>query len=315
MGGFDQRCESPDGQLTEYEKEGNNMALKAGLILEGGSNRGVFTSGVLDYFMEQNCYIPNVAGVSAGSCNLLGYVSRQPGRTKRCMIDWLRASNYAGVKYIVKQKSIFNMDLIFDIFPNAVIPFDYDTYFHSKQKSFIVTTNCKTGKAEYLDERHNRKRLLDICRASCSIPIASPIVEVDGIPMLDGGMADSVPLRFMVKQGCNRNVLILTRPRGYRKEPSRRTIRAAIFLYGRKYPELVKTIKRRYKMYNRTMELIERLEDEGKIFVIRPQVPVVNSMEHDPDVLQVFYDHAYEHVKEVYPAMMEFLKGCEIYDG
>lgn len=290
------------------------MALKAGLVLEGGSNRGVFTSGVLDYFMEQNCYIPNVAGVSAGSCNLLGYVARQPQRTKRCMIDWLRAGSYAGVKYIVKQKSIFNMDLIFDIFPNAVIPFDYNTYFHSKQKCWLVTTNCKTGRAEYLDERENRKRLLDICRASCSIPIAAPTVEIDGIPMLDGGMADSIPIRFMIRQGCNRNVLVLTRQKGYRKEPSPRTNKAAQFLYGRKYPELVKAIRNRYKVYNRTLELIERLEDEGRIFVIRPQVPVVRRIEKNPDVLQAFYEHGYDYAKEVYPAMMEFLKGCEIYD-
>ncbi|MCI8372287.1 MAG: patatin family protein [Lachnospiraceae bacterium] len=291
------------------------MALKAGLILEGGSNRGVFTSGVLDYFMEQNCYIPNVAGVSAGSCNLLGYVSQQQGRTKRCMIDFLRAGQYAGVRYIVKQKSIFDMDLIFDIFPNAVIPFDYKTYFQSRQKSWLVTTNCQTGKAEYLDERADKKRLMSICRASCSIPIVSPTVEVDGIPMLDGGMADSIPLRFMVKQGCNRNVLILTRQKGYRKSPSRRNNRVSTFLYGRKYPNLVRTIKRRYLMYNRTMELIERLEEEGKIFVIRPQVPVISSMEHDPEILQKFYDHGYSYAAELYPAMMEFLKGCEIYDG
>lgn len=290
------------------------MALKAGLILEGGSNRGVFTSGVLDYFMEQNCYIPNVVGVSAGSCNMLGYVAKQPGRTRRCMIDWLKAGSYAGIKYIVKQKSIFNMELIFDIFPNAVIPFDYETYFHSKQNCWIVAENCKTGRPEYLNERSNRKRLMNICRASCSIPIVSPIVEVDGIPMLDGGTVDSIPLRFMIRQGCNRNILVLTRQRGYRKTISKRNNRAAEFLYGRKYPELVKSIKRRYKMYNRTMELIEYLEDEGKVFVIRPQVPVVKNIEQNPEILQRFYDHGYEYAKEVYPDMMKFLKGCEIYD-
>lgn len=290
------------------------MALKAGLILEGGSKRGTFTSGVLDYFMEQNCYIPNVVGVSAGSCNLVGYVARQPGRTKRCMIDYLRAGNYVGIKYIVKQKSIFDMDLIFDIFPNGVFPMDFKTYFQSKQNCWIVTTNCETGRAEYLDERTDRRRLLDLCRASCSIPIMSPVVEVDGIPMLDGGMADSVPLRFMIRQGCNRNVLILTRPRYYRKEPSGKVKRASEFLYGRKYPNLVKCINRRYRMYNRTMELIEQLEDEGKIFVIRPQVPVVKNIENDPDKLQAFYEHGVEYAKEIYPAMMEFLKGCEIYD-
>lgn len=290
------------------------MALKAGLILEGGSTRGVFTSGVLDYLMEQNCYIPNVVGVSAGSCNLLGYVAKQPGRTKRCMVDYLRVGQYAGVKYIVKKKSIFDMDLLFDIFPNAVIPFDYDTYFHSKQNCYITTTNCKTGKAEYLDERTSKKCLMNICRAGCSLPIVSPVVDVDGVPMLDGGLADSIPLNFMIRQGCNRNVLVLTRQKGYRKEISHKMNRAAQFIYGRKYPKLVRTIQNRYRMYNRTMDRIEKLEEEGKIFVIRPQVPVVGRLEKNPDVLQAFYDHGYEYAREVYPAMMKFLEGCEIYD-
>ncbi len=292
------------------------MALKAGLILEGGSNRGVFTSGVLDYFMEQGCYIPNVVGVSAGSCNLLGYVSRQPGRTKRCMVDFLRAGGKnAGLKSMVKQKSIFDMNLIFDIFPNGLIPFDYDTYFQSKQKTWITTTNCETGRAEYLDERESRKRLMTICRAGCSLPLVSPIVEVDKVPMLDGGLADSIPLKFMIKQGCNRNVLILTRPKGYRKEPSKRSNRASEILYGKKYPRLVKTIKRRYLMYNKTMDWIEHLEEQGKIFVIRPQMPVVKHIEKNPDILQEFYDHGYNYAKEIYPEMMKFLKGCELYDG
>lgn len=290
------------------------MALKAGLILEGGSNRGVFTSGVLDYFMEQNCYFPNVVGVSAGSCNALGYLSRQPKRTKRCMIDYLRVGKYAGIKYIVKQKSIFDMDLLFDIFPNGVIPFDYETYFKSKQKCWMVTTNCRTGLAEYLDERSSKRRLMDICRASSSLPIIAPVVELDGVPMFDGGVADSVPLRFMMKQGCNRNVLILTRQKGYRKMPSKKSNRASEFLYGRKYPNLVKAIKRRYIAYNQTMELIEKLEAEGKVFVIRPQIPVVKHIEKNPDVLQEFYNHGYEYAKEIYPAMMEFLKGCEMYE-
>lgn len=291
------------------------MALKAGLILEGGSNRGVFTSGVLDYFMEQNCYIPNVAGVSAGSCNLLGYVARQPERTRRCMVDFLRAGGKnSGIKSMVKQKSIFDMNLIFDIFPNGLIPFDYETYFQSGQKAWITVTDCITGKAEYLDERHSRERLMKLCQASCSLPIVSPVVNVDGVPFLDGGLSDSIPLKFMIKQGCNRNVLILTRPKGYRKTSSKKMNRASEFLYGRKYPNLVRTIKRRYLMYNRTVEWIERLEEEGKIFVIRPQVPVVKHIEKNPDVLQAFYEHGYNYAKEVYPEMMKFLEGCEMCD-
>lgn len=285
------------------------MEAIAGLILEGGSKRGVFTSGILDYFMEKGLYFPYVIGVSAGSCNALGYVSRQPERTKRCMIDFLRAGNYIGVKNIAKQKSIMDMDLIFDIFPNSVIPFDYGTYFESEQICKIVTTNCLTGKSEYLSESENKNRLMAITRASCSIPIISPPVLVDGIPMLDGGMADSVPIRQAIKDGCKRNVLILTRNKGYRKVPSRRVNKASEILYGKRYPNLVHTIKTRYKRYNKTMEYIEKLEEAGKIFVIRPQVAPVKNMERHPDVLQSFYEHGYEYAAQVYDDILQFIKG------
>lgn len=287
------------------------MAKKAGLILEGGSKRGVFTAGALDYFMERNLYIPYVIGVSAGSCNAVDYVSRQPKRTKLTMVDYQRVGNYTGIKYLVKKKSIFDMDLLFDIFPNAVFPFDYQTYFHSHQICKVVATNCLTGKAEYLEESESNSRLMNIIRASCSLPIVSPLTMVDGIPMADGGVADSIPIRKAISDGRNRNVLILTRNEGYRKRPSERQVRAALFLYGKKYPNLVKAIKNRYKIYNRTMEYIEYLEAKKKIFVIRPQIEPVKNTERTPDKLEAFYQHGYEYTKNIFPQVLEFLEGCE----
>ena len=173
---------------------------QAGMILEGGGTRGVFTAGVLDYFMEQELYLPYVIGVSAGACNAVNYVSHQLGRMKTCTIDFLEAGSYVGIKYLLKNHSLFNMDLIFDVFPNKIIPFDYDTFFSSKQTCILTATNCFTGRPAYLTENcGNRIRLMNACRASSSLPIVSPMVEVDGIPMLDGGVADSVPFgrRFM----------------------------------------------------------------------------------------------------------------------
>jgi len=287
------------------------MAKNAGLILEGGSKRGVFTAGILDYFMEKNLYFPYVIGVSAGCCNAVDYVSRQKKRTKITMVDYHRVGNYTGFKYLIKKKSIYDMDVIFDLFPNAIIPFDYDTYFNSKQVCKIVTTNCLTGKAEYLDEHASKKRLMDICKASCSLPIISPVVTIDGIPYVDGGVSDSVPVRKAIKDGCNRNVVILTRNKGYRKQPSERAVRAALFLYSKKYPNLVKAIKYRYKLYNHTMDYIEFLESRNKIFVIRPQMIPVKNTETNPDTLEKFYIHGYEYMKEKYEEMMDFLEGCD----
>lgn len=287
------------------------MEKKAGLVLEGGSERGVFTAGILDYFMENNLYFPYVIGVSAGSCNAVDYVSKQLKRTKVTMVDYHRVGSYSGLKYLVKKKSIFDMDIIFDIFPNALIPFDYDTFFNSKQVCKLVTTNALTGKALYMQEHESKKRLMDICRASCSLPIVSPPAMVDNIPMFDGGVSDSVPIRKAIKDGRNRNVIILTRNKGYRKKPSAKTEKAAIFLYGRKYPNLVKAIKYRYRMYNKTMDYIDYLEEKGKVFVLRPQVKTVKNIETNADILEEFYMHGYNYIQDEYEKMLDFLEGCE----
>ena len=179
------------------------MAIrKATLVLEGGATRGVFTSGVLDYMMDQDLYMSHVIGVSAGACNAAGYVSKQPRRTRNCMIPEDKSgSYYYGIREFVKEKSVMNMDLIFDKYPNELIPFDYDTYFGSEITCEIVTTNCITGKAEYMTEDHDRERLMKICRASCSMPLLTPIVNVDDVPYLDGGLADSVPVKHAQKIG------------------------------------------------------------------------------------------------------------------
>ena len=280
--------------------------VKTGLVLEGGGTRGVFTSGVLDYFMEQDLYLPYVIGVSAGSCNAVDYVSKQPERTRKCMIDYLRTGSYAGLKYLIRKKSLFDMDLIFDVFPNSVFPFDYETYFKSRQKCYIVATNCLTGKAAYIAEGRNKSRLMTACRASSSIPVIAPVVYVDGVPMLDGGIADSVPIKKALKDGCKKAVVILTRCKGYRKSPNNKLNRMVKAMY-KQYPEFIKAVHKRPAMYNKTMEFIEKLEDEGKIFVIRPEVPVVKQAEKNPDVLYAFYKHGYEHAKEIYPKLIEYL--------
>lgn len=287
---------------------------QAGLILEGGGTRGVFTAGVLDYFMEQGLYLPYVIGVSAGACNAVNYVSHQPGRMKTCTIDFLEAGSYVGLKYLVKNHSLFNMDLIFDIFPNKIIPFDYDTFFSSRQTCILTATNCLTGQAAYLTERQERARLMAACRASASLPIVSPMVNVDGIPMLDGGVADSVPIRKALHDGVKKNVVILTRQSGYRKPPARRSLRMARIMY-QKYPYLIRAIKNRAYYYNRTMELLEELEERGHVFIIRPQVPVVKNTEDDVSVLTNFYNHGYEYAKDVFPQIAEYLKWEPVKEG
>lgn len=279
------------------------------IVLEGGATRGVFTSGVLDYLMEEDLYFSHVIGVSAGSCNGVDYVSRQIGRTKKCMIPEKKEySYYSGVRNVIKGKSILDMDMVFDTFPKKIYPFDFETYFQSDMVCEIVTTNCETGKAEYMTEGEDPDRLMKLCRASSSMPLLSPIVNVDGVPYLDGGLADSVPIRRALKLGNEKIVLVLTRNPGYRKKPiSKGTAKLYRRAY-KKYPNLVHAAVYRNHVYNKTMELVERLEEEEKIFVIRPLVPTVSRLERDETELTAFYQHGYNLMKRQREALQKYLE-------
>ena len=282
---------------------------KATMILEGGATRGVFTSGVLDYLMEQELYISHVIGVSAGSCNAVDYVSRQPGRTRDCMILTDKKDDYVhGFRKAIREKSLMNMDMIFDTYPNETFPFDFETYFQSEIKCEIVATNCLTGKAEYLDERQDRARLMKLCRASCSMPLLTPIVRVDGVPYLDGGLADSVPIQRALTYGNRKIVVILTRNPGYRKKRVSKGMARVYREAYRSYPDLLRAIMTRSLYYNRTMEQIERLEEEGRIFVLRPQVKTVSRLERNAEILTGFYEHGYHLMGREYDRLTEYLE-------
>ena len=282
---------------------------KATMILEGGATRGVFTSGVLDYLMEKDLYISHVIGVSAGSCNAVDYVSRQPGRTRDCMILTDKKDDYVhGFRKAIKEKSLMNMDMIFDTYPNETFPFDFETYFQSEIKCEIVATNCLTGKAEYLDERQDRARLMKLCRASCSMPLLTPIVRVDGVPYLDGGLADSVPIQRALTYGNRKIVVILTRNPGYRKKRVSKGMARVYREAYRSYPDLLRAIMTRSLYYNRTMEQIERLEEEGRIFVLRPQVKTVSRLERNAEILTGFYEHGYHLMGREYDRLTEYLE-------
>ena len=279
------------------------------IVLEGGATRGVFTSGILDYLMEEDLYFSHVIGVSAGSCNGVDYVSRQIGRTKKCMIPEKKEySYYSGVRSAIKEKRILDMDMVFDTFPKKIYPFDFETYFQSDMVCEIVTTNCETGKAEYMTEQSDPDRLMKLCRASSSMPLLSPIVNIDGVPYLDGGLADSVPIRRALQSGNEKIVLVLTRNPGYRKKPiSKGTVKLYRRAY-KKYPNLVHAAIYRNHVYNKTMELVERLEEEEKIFVIRPLVPTVSRLERDETALTAFYQHGYNLMKRQREALQRYLE-------
>ncbi len=280
---------------------------KAGLILEGGASRGVFTSGALDYLMEQGFEFPYVIGVSAGACNALSYVSGQKGRSFAGFAPAKKENQYKNsIRDAIRQKSFYDMDKLFETFPKETFPYDFDAYIKSGQACEMVVTNVYTGKAEYLSETNSLDRLCKICRASASLPLFSQMVMIDGVPYLDGGVADSVPLLHAVRKGVRKPVLILTRQRGYRKKfPSKRARMYIAFFHD--YPNLVKSIYYRPYYYNKTMDLIERLEMEKKIFVLRPTLPCPSRTEMDHEKLQAFYQHGYNSMVLEYDHMRSFL--------
>lgn len=262
------------------------------LILEGGGLRGVFTCGVLDCFMDHGVRFPFIVGTSAGACNGLSYMSGQRGRARCSNIDLMDKYHYVGFKYLLTQGCIMDYKLLFEDFPEKIIPYDYEAYFSNPTRYVMVTTNCLTGKAEYLEEKSSADRVMSIVRASSSLPFVTKITYVDGVPMLDGGIVDSIPVKYAFEQGYEDIVVVLTRNKGYRKKEGK--MRAAKAFY-RKYPDLQKALYERNAIYNQTMDMIERLEEQGKITVIRPLKPVeVGRVEKDTAKLAALYDEGYE---------------------
>ena len=279
----------------------------AALILEGGAMRGIFTAGVLDVLMEHDCYMKYVIGVSAGSCNAADYVSRQIGRSRDCIAVEDESIRYVhgDLPHMIRGKA-FDLDRLCGDFVYRYVPFDFDAYFASDIMAEYVVTNAATGRAEYLSEKRDPKRLMNIIAASCSMPLVNVLRSLDGGEYSDGGVVDSIPIIHSMRRGYRKNVVVLTRPKGYRKERDR----AAEALYRvkyRKYPNLVKALCRRHLVYNRTLDLIDKWESEGRIFVIRPEGPVVGRTEQDPEKLLAFYRRGIDKMEERYEELEHYL--------
>jgi len=267
------------------------ITKNTGLVLEGGGMRGVFTSGVLDALMKHEVYFPYVVAVSAGACNGVSYLSRQPRRARWSNIDMLEKYDYISLHSLIRNGSIFDPEILYKRFPEQIIPFDYDTYEQNPAVFEVVTTNCLTGRAMYLTDRHDHQRLTQIIKASSSLPFVAQITTVDGVPMLDGGIVDSIPIVRSIDTGHQENVVVLTRNRGYRStEPD---FKIPKFIYG-EYPRLRVALSRRTEEYNKQLDLIERMEDWGEIVVIRPERPMeVGRITQDAEKLERLYEEGF----------------------
>ncbi|MFI3288510.1 MAG: patatin family protein [Rikenellaceae bacterium] len=270
----------------------NNRAL----VLEGGGMRGVFTSGVLDYFLDHNIEFPYVIGVSAGCSNALSYLAGQRGRALAIHTTILDKYQYVGIRSFLKTGEFINNKFLYTKLLKEVYPFDFEAFSANKTTFESVATNALTGEACYMAKPTDLERLMLNTKASGSLPFINREIVVDGVPMVDGGVADSIPLGRALSLGYKDLFVVTTQCRGFRKKVNRRAIPK--FLYP-KYPKVVERLNDRAIRYNRQMEQVEEMERQGQISVIRPTQPLkVGRLTTDTTLLKELYEQGYSAAQE-----------------
>ena len=281
----------------------------AGLILEGGGMRGVYTAGILDFFLDKEIEFKEIYGVSAGSCHACSYLSKQRGRAFDVNVQYLDDPQYCSVRSLVKTGNLFGAEMLYHTIPDKLNQYDYDTFMKYQGKFYAVLTNCVTGEPVYYPVREMHKDISAI-QASSSLPLVSKMVWIEGVPYLDGGISDSIPLEQSLKNGNKWNVVILTRDSSYRKSPN--SMMPLIKARYKKYPKLVEQMKNRHLHYNRTLKLIEKGEKAGKVFVIRPKKPVeIGRIEKNREKLTKLFNEGYEDAEKCYDQLAEFLEKAD----
>lgn len=279
---------------------------KIGLILEGGGMRGIYTAGVLDFFIEKNIEVDITIGVSAGSCHASSYLSKQYKRAYNATVDYINDKRYLSFSNLIKTGSIFGMDFMFNKIPNELNIYDYDTFAKSKSKFVVVATNCETGSPEYFELKDLKKEIIYM-QASCSIPMFANIVEIDDFKLVDGGVSDSIPIEYSLNQGYKKNIVVLTRDITYTK--NKQKFLPIVNKKYKKYPNLVKAIENRHLNYNKSLTLVNQLEKDGDVLVIRPKKPVnVSQIEKNAKKLTSLYEEGYDNAKELYDKILDFIK-------
>lgn len=277
----------------------------AGLVLEGGGMRGLYTAGVLDFFIEKKLQFAMCYGVSAGACHLVSYMSNQKGRAYRVSVDYLNDKNYCSTYSLLKTGDLFNVDMCYNQIPNELDPYDYEAGAKYPGKGIVVVTDIESGKARYVHVKDLRKDIIAI-RASASLPLVSRNVEINGRMYLDGGMSDSIPIKKSMRDGNVKNVVILTRPEGYRKKPtSNMSLMRAKY---KDYPGVVRDMEQRHIVYNKTLDFVAKEEAAGRAFVFRPENLVkIDRIEKDPKKLRVLYLQGYYDAATRYKELRSFL--------
>lgn len=280
---------------------------EAGLVLEGGGMRGLYTAGVLDFFIDKGIYFRNCYGVSAGATQGCSYLSKQKGRAYRIFTKYMNDKRYASFGNLLKEGNYFGKDFSLKMIPDELEPYDHETFVNSGANFYAVASNCRTGEPAYLKVEDTRREVdMDKIWASCSLPLLSKNVHIEGEEYLDGGVADSIPVVKALRDGNKKVVLVLTRDSSYRKEPNK--LMPIIKLKYKSYPKLIELMEKRHRIYNKTLKRIEKFEKEGKIFVIRPKSVVeIGRLEKDTKKMKALYNVGYKEAKESFDKLMDYL--------
>ena len=285
--------------------------MKKGLVLEGGGIRGIFSAGVMDVLMEEGIVFDGAIGVSAGAAFGCNYKSKQPRRAIRYNLKYAKDPRYSSVRSLLKTGDLFNAQFCYHDIPEKLYPFDWQTFRENPMKFYLVCTDVETGKPVYhLCDNDSEWQMLEWFRASGSMPLVSRVVEIGDQKLLDGGITDSIPLRFMESKGYERNVVILTRPANYVKEPASlmRVMNRALH----QYPETLKAIENRHNVYNETIAYIRQREAGKYAFVIRPETDIdVGRVEHDRFKIREAYKAGRRAARKRLNALRRFLDAAD----
>ena len=281
--------------------------MKTGLVVEGGGMKCAYSAGILDKFLDDDITFSYCIGVSAGAANTLSYLAGQRGRNLRFYTEHLRDPRYLSVRSLVHTGNLFGLQYIYGTLTNSDDPLDYSAVMENPAEFYMPATDAATGRATYFSKYDIVRDDYRAVMASCALPGFCRPVKVGDRYYYDGGVADSIPIIRSLKTGHRKNVIILTRNFGYRKKEGTRGWELYVAAF-RKYPNLVRALVNRAKHYNQVLECIEKWEEEGSVFVIRPEIPAVSRLEKDEEKLREFYQHGYDQMKANFEALQEFLK-------
>lgn len=279
---------------------------QAGLVLEGGGMKGVYTAGVLDFFLDKGIEFSGVYGVSAGACSMCSYLSKQRGRALDVTVDYLDTKRYCSLRSLLTTGDLFNVEMCYHLIPDYLSPYDHETFQAYEGKAYSVATDIVTGRPEYFRIR-DMKADIDKIRASASLPLVSRNVRINGRFYLDGGISDAIPLQKSVMDGNRKNVVVMTKEIGYVRKPA--TQLGLIKARYLKYPKVYELMSERHINYNNQVAYIERQQENGQAFVIRPKhASSVGRVEKDIEKLKELYRQGYDEAAECYEELLAYLE-------